>query len=167
MRCRRRDVELAAVGLQDQIIGRAANREIREQDLPFQIDNRNLVGRAGGDERFGVIRQDHNLFWVGRRRDGGEGASVVASSSETVRVVAIGDHDNFPVGRDARDPGPLASAAARDDPARGEFDRHTVFEPEAATYARRPSGEKSSAYGAAPTGMRATTRFDGTSSTQA
>ena len=73
------DVEFAAVGLQDQIAGSAADSDVGKQRFLAKIDDGNIIRGAGGDEGFRIVGQNCNLFGLagdGNRAERGERVGV-------------------------------------------------------------------------------------------
>ena len=62
MQIRHGDVKLAAVRLEDHGVGRAAELQIGEQHVAFQIDHGNFFRVAGRNKRHRTIRQHHDLL---------------------------------------------------------------------------------------------------------
>ena len=98
------DVELAAVGLEVEIVGDAADVEIGEEFVFFEVDDGNLTGSAGRDECFRAVGEYGDLLGARGDRNNGESGEGGGVEEEDGGFIAIGDDKDFGVGSEARDP---------------------------------------------------------------
>ena len=128
------DVEFAAIGLQDQIAGSAADRDVGEQNVFWRRSTTEMSFEA--PEVMKAFELSGRIAicsgWRATEIMPSE-ASEFASSSEIVESSRLDTTEHLAVGRDARDPRAAASAASRYDGARSAIDRNYCVEPDAAT----------------------------------
>lgn len=109
------NVELAAIGFEDEVARRSSKSEIREKKLTAKINDGDLCGGAGRDEGLGAVGKDSNLLRARCGADCGKRSERSGVKERNSRIVVVGNDDKAAVGSSASDPGAEAGAVTRND----------------------------------------------------